>query len=423
VLTSNLSPAYLAAGNPSNFEDSVIFTATVSVVPPAGSTVVVPLSVGTVTFSVNGIAICTGATVASGVATCATSTTAAAGFTDGPNGVVATYTGDPNYQTSSGPFNQLIEDYSISVSPVPANSVGVLVTQGFTTGNDPFAPAALSVTPTSTANFTGSPSLACSGTGTGAPTCGFSSGSASSCNAMATLPIAASGVQQSLAVCVDATKATPGTYMMTMTATDPTTSIVRTTTFPVTVRALSAPLTVVSGQSTNNQATVSFSLPANVSLTLTSSSCGLATGPELSSAVNPQTLFISCSFQPSSVQSSTSPQTASVNATIDTGAGSTSSLDQHSTLFFAGLLGLPLFGLFGLLGGRKSTRTIFLRLLAIVAISLAGWQISGCGGSFHASTSATKGGQTPPGAYYVLVTGTGSDGNSYEAVIQLNVTL
>ena len=423
VLTSNVSPAFSATGNSKNFKDSVTFTATVTAVPPAGSTVSVALQQGTVTFTVNGIAICTGATVTAGVAMCPTSTTAAAGFTGGTNGVLATYSGDPNYQNSNGSFPEVVEDYSIGVSPVPANAVGVLVTQGFTNGNDPFASAALSVTPASTANFSASPALSCSGAGTGAPTCGFPSGSASSCQATATLPIAASGVQQSLAVCVDATKATPGTYTMTMTATDPTTSIVRTTTFPVTVRALSAPLTVVSGQSTNNQATISFSLPAGVGLTLTSSSCGLATGPELSSAVNPQTLFISCSFQPSSVKSSTSSQTASVNAIIATGAGTTASLGQHSTLFFAGLLGLPIFGLFGLLGGRKSTRTIFLRLLALVAICLAGWQISGCGGSFHASTTATKGGQTPPGAYYVLVTGTGSDGNSYEAVIQLNVTL
>ncbi len=429
VLTSNLSPAFLATGNSANFKDSVIFTATVSVVPPPGSTVVVPLSVGTVSFSVNGIAICTGAALTSGVATCATSTTAAAGFTDGPNGVVATYTGDPNYQTSNGPFNQLIEDYAISVSPVPANAIGVLVTQGFTTANDPFAPAALSVTSVSTAGFTGSPALTCAGSGSGAPTCGFASTSATSCQATATLPIAASGVQQSIGVCVDATKATPGTYAMTMTATDPTTSIVRTATFPVTVRALSAPLTLVSGATTNNTAALKFELPANVSLTLTNStssntgSCSLVMGPELSGSVSPQTLFINCSFTPTSVPSSASPQTASVTATIATGSGTTSSLDGRSTLFFAGLLGIPVFGLFGLLGGRKSTRTIFLRLLAVVAICLTGWQISGCGGSFHGSTTVTNGGQTPPGAYYVLVTGTGSDGNTYEAVIQLNVTL
>jgi len=61
-------------------------------------------------------------------------------------------------------------------------------------------------------------------------------------------------------------------------------------------------------------------------------------------------------------------------------------------------------------------------MLAIVAVSIAAWQVMGCGGSFHGS-GTTNGGKTPPGVYEILVDGTGSDGNTYQAVIKLTVTL
>jgi hypothetical protein len=94
----------------------------------------------------------------------------------------------------------------------------------------------------------------------------------------------------------------------------------------------------------------------------------------------------------------------------------------HSTLLVAGVFGLPIFGLLGLLGGRKSLRSTLLRTIALILICVAAWQVMGCGGSFHGS-GTTNGGQTPPGVYDILVQGTGSDGNTYQAVIKLTVTL
>jgi hypothetical protein len=61
--------------------------------------------------------------------------------------------------------------------------------------------------------------------------------------------------------------------------------------------------------------------------------------------------------------------------------------------------------------------------LAIVAIGVAALTASSCGGSYHASTTAITGGTTPPGTYYLLVQGTGSDGNTYQAVLELVVSV
>ena len=115
--------------------------------------------------------------------------------------------------------------------------------------------------------------------------------------------------------------------------------------------------------------------------------------------------------------------------TVSTG-GTASAMNQpggqpdsrSGSLLVAGIFGIPIFGLLSLVGGRKPARTIFLRLLAVIAICLAGWQVMGCGGSFSGTTT-TGGGKTPPGVYNVLVQGTGSDGSTYQAVIKLNVIL
>lgn len=417
ALISSLSPAFPVAGNGGNYKDSVTYTATVSA--PAGG---LALSVGTVAFSVNGslLASCGSVMPVAGVATC-TSTTA--GFVDGANGIVATYSGDPNYTASSGLFSQIVEDYAISVGPVPtppagATNLGVLVTQGFTSATDPFSPSSLSVTSTSISGFAGAPTLACSASPTaGAPKCTLA-GSA------LTISGTNGAVQQSIGVTIDASSATPGTYTFTMTATDSTTSIVRTTTFPVTVVAVSQSLTVVSGATTNNTTTLTFVLPGGVSLPLSSSSCVGVVGPEFTGTFSPASLNIGCSFNPAKINSTASQQSATVTATILTGTGTTAKAEPsgRTAVLVAGVFGLPLFGLLGILRGRRSLRSVFLSLIAFLAFFAAGWQMMGCGGSFTGSTTTT-GGQTPPGSYDILVEGTGSDGNTYRAVIVLDVEL
>ena len=415
ALTSSQNPSFSSVNNAGNYQDSVTFTAMVS---PAQSG---PIALaGAVTFSDNGTGIpgCIGISVAAtaGKATCTTAT-----LPSGADAVVATYSGDTNFTNSTFTLTQSVEDYSVAVGPVPATPQGVLITQGFVLSSDPFTPSSLNVTPTSISGFTGSPSITCTPPGAGAPKCSLSS---------ASLTIVPGSVQQSVSVTLDATSATPGTYTFTITATDPTTSIVRTTTFPVTVRAVSAAVVIPSGATTNNTGTVTFVLPAGV--TLSNLSCPSVAGTGITSYVEkPSQIGMACTINGSTIGSlsSTSPQSVTITVTVTTSGAFSSSMatppnvNPLPRLLAAGLFGLPLFGLIGLLRGRKSVKLTIFRLLAILAISVAAFQTMGCGGSFKSTSTTVQGGTTPPGTYYLLIQGTGSDNNIYQSVLQVQVTL
>lgn len=87
----------------------------------------------------------------------------------------------------------------------------------------------------------------------------------------------------------------------------------------------------------------------------------------------------------------------------------------------ASLLGIPILALLGFAPAGNSSRKIFLRYLGIVIAIVVILQGIGCGGgSLNPPTSNT--GLTPPGSYDILVQGTGSDNQEYQAVIQVNVT-
>jgi len=50
-------------------------------------------------------------------------------------------------------------------------------------------------------------------------------------------------------------------------------------------------------------------------------------------------------------------------------------------------------------------------------------QFLGCGGNFKTTTPAPSGGKTPPGSYYLLIEGAGTDHHQYQAVLKVVVTL
>ena len=270
-------------------------------------------------------------------------------------------------------------------------------------------------------------SSSCTSSTTGAPAC-LPGG-----NTSATLQIAAGSiVQQSINVTIDASGASvaPGTYSFTVTATDSATGLIHTTTFPVSVRpatAGSGALGLVSGATSSNSASLNFAVPQGV--TLSNPSCAEVIGTGIASAESPGTVGMACTFGPPTPGSTTptGAQLVTTKVTVTTN-GATAAMTplesggQRPVLLVAGLL-LPFFGLIGIRRGRKSVGAVFLRTLAIVALAIAGFQTMGCGGSYHSGTAGVTGGTTPPGVYYVLMSATGSDGNSYQAVLQVNVNL
>ena len=411
--------------NPNNVNDQVTFTATVA--PSSGA---VPLS-GTVSFSDNG-AILTGCAAqpvsAAGVATCAPAApgTGVTTLASGVNSIVATYSepsGSANFISSTGTITQNVSDFSLSAATAPP----VTVTAGFTTSSDLFTAQTISVGPVSTLGFS---------TASGSPltvTCSITNSSnatvtAPACNLFAlgttikatTLAVVASGAQPALSLVVDATSAAAGNYNVTITGTDPTTGLVHTASFPVIVRTQATALQIASGATTNNVGTVTFQVPSGV--TLSNFSCPSLAGSGISAAngVKPSNFGIACSFGTPTSSGSTVTLTVTVttNNTI-----TTSSTARHSDLLVAGMLGLPLFGLMGLLS-RKRGRMALFQLMGLVAIAIATLQTMGCGGSFHSSGGSTaSGGTTPPGVYYLLVQGIGSDGKTYQAVLPVDVTV
>jgi large repetitive protein len=396
----------------------VTFTATVA--PSSGQ---VPLG-GTVTFTDNGTTICSKVAPIAGIATCPTSS-----MPSGPNSISAAYSGDPNFNSSAQTLIQNVQDFSLTISSTPP----VTLSQGQTTSSDFFNRQTISVNPVSIEGFTtasGKPlNLTCTiansaSTTVTAPACDlFTPGTTT---AASTLAVTSSGSTQALNIVVDATSpnALLDTYTVTVTGTDPTTGLSHTAKFNVQVISVSSVLQLISGATTGNAGNITFRLPPGV--TLANLSCVYIGGTGITSTTeSPSQFGVACpAFNPSTLgsNSSTSTQTVTTSVTITTNSTIAAVPAQHTSLLVAGVFGIPVFGLIGLMRRRK-VRSVFFGLLAFLAICVAALQAIGCGSSVHTGSSQVNGGTTPPGVYYILIDGTGSDGNTYSAVLQLNVEL
>jgi hypothetical protein len=403
VLTS-LEPTVVDGG-------SVTFSAAVT---PFNGTV--PLT-GKVAFTVNGSPItCSASSQAfspvTGTATCVTTPTVVpggtTGFVDGQgNTIAAAYSADVNYSGSTNTTSEDVEDYSIAVKSVLTGAIGVPVTAGSTTASDPFA--AITVSSTSFGSYSGVASVTCSSAQTGAPACDLASTS------LQVVP----GGAGSVSVVMDASGSSvaAGTYTYTVSAKDSATGLARTATFTVNVLPATSTLTVVSG--TPGTGTVNF--PSGVTLSnLTCLDIAVAGSTTTSS---PAAFGVSCSNFAAGSSAGAWTFTVNTNGTI-TAMNTRESGSSHSGLLVAGLFGIPIFGLLGILRGRKGIRSDIFRLAVLLAIGIAAMQAMGCGGSFtpNGSTTTSSKGTTPPGTYYLLVQGT-SGGTSYDAVLQVVVTV
>jgi large repetitive protein len=406
----------ILVANPKGINDTVTFTATItSTAFATAASAAIPLT-GNASFADNDVPIpgCTSLPInpATGTAIC---TTSALG--GGSDTILATYQGDPNYIAASGKINQLVSDYSLALFTTPP----VVITQGFTTVTDPIAPKTITLAPTPISGYSGELNLTCTVTASAAAAGAVAPGC--TLPTPAKLAVAASGVQQSVPIIIDATNASPGIFAVQVIGTDQHNGLTHNLALPLQVSVSSTnSLTVISGATTNNTGTVKFVLPAGVGLT--GINCLSVSGPTLSTPVKPSALNMSCIINPDTVSKSGSTQEVSVSVTVDTGGAAAAQLAGHSTILTAGLLGIPVLVLIGLVRRRRfaiNGGEIF-RLLAIFAIVVGGLQAIGCGGSFkRVSTGAS--GQTPPGSYDLLIQGTGTDTNHYEAVLKVNVTL
>jgi len=416
VLTA--SQPVVVVANPKNLNDAVTLTASVT---PFNSSI--KLS-GSVKFTSNGASIplspepvtgtdCSNAVPvnpATGQAIC---TTTALGSPS--DAIEATYGSDGNYIGSESlPLTESVQNYSITIS-----TTAVVVTQGYTTATDRFSPSTINAAPTPISGFSGTLKLTCTvqsltaSTGSSGPACDLGSG---------LMTVKSSGGQTPVSIVIDATHSSPGVFNVILTGTDEATGLQHPALAPLTVTVRNSPtsLNIESGATTGNTATIDFVLPAGVSLS--GFNCASVSGPNLTTNVSPATLDMACTFNPTSIAASASVQRAAVTVTVLTNGSTAAQLENRSTIFAAGLLGIPLLALLGVARRRKSFGAAIFRALAIVAIGVAGMQTMGCGGSFKATTIQSQG-KTPPGSYFLLIQATGSDHNTYEAVLSVNVTL
>lgn len=168
VTKANATTALASSVNPSNFGQSVTFTATVTAVAPASGT-----PSGTVTFNDGAAALCSNVAVSgAGVATCTTSALSTAAS---PHSVTAIYGGDASFNASpaSAVLSQVVNKAATSTvltSGTNPSVFGQSVT--FTATVSVAAPGA--GTPTGTVNFTDGAATVCANaavSGAGVATC------------------------------------------------------------------------------------------------------------------------------------------------------------------------------------------------------------------------------------------------------------
>ena len=406
---------------------------------------VVPLS-GTVTLSLNNnvgqalTPICTAGISTSGntaSCTCGGAGSACLTLPDQMNTLVASYSKDVN-AVAAAPSNAsyvAVLDYQLTNSTKPP----VYLTTGFTSAKDPLSPQAVSVTPASmavvntasqpTANptqwYAGQVSLTCTVTlvpgGTAAsatpPTC--SPNTAPNISVVQPTPGA---VQPSQPYLIDATSATPGAYDVTVTSIDGG-GLAHQTVMPFIIRAInSTPVPIVSGATAT--ASVQFVVPSGV--TLSNLQCAELTGTGFNTPIGLSSINMSCDFADAGKPSpdGNSPQTITVPVIVKTG----STIASYAPFAPLGsglpaVLGIPLLGLLALRKVRKSLKTTLLVVVAGAGLFVAVYGISGCGGGFTPSGGKTTSGTTPPGQYYIKVTATDANSNTYEAVLLVQVQL
>jgi hypothetical protein len=349
---------------------TVTFTATVT-----SNTTGVPT--GTVTFMNGAISLSTVSVNGSGVASLSVA------LPLGQNSVAAVYSGDPNFNGSTGNWGDLVQKASTTVSLVAPNAVNLSQSVTFTTT---VAVGPLG-TPTGTVNFMD-----------GGSTVGSSSLNASG---VATLSIStlAAGTHNITAVYNG-----DNNYSSVTSQQEP----VDVTGFSISSGALS-PASVMPGSSSTANVTI-VGLggldPSNVKLT-----CAVTP------AANPAA---TCSLGATSVTGTTGTAVLTVSTSGPQAALGTPAGQRGSGALFAFGLIVPAM----LLGGAGVNKPNRRKLLGfcLIFLVLGGCMLqSACGSSGSSTHTSTGNSGTPAGAYSVVVTGTANEVQQHTSPMTLTV--
>ena len=334
-----------------------------------------------------------------------------------------------NFGPNSGAAVQTVQDFTanITVTPTagstdPSSAKGLILTQGFGTASstspaiapDPFNAASITVSIASTGSFNDSLNASCSvvsNTTNAAVT-------DPSCTLSNSTPSGANGTTMTYIVSASA-KAPVDSYRATVTFADPALTTLSQSTAPLKVFVVgqSAALALGTGGATGNEAAL-FLTPTPLSGTPT------ITCPQIWDTVNLKVLsnsgssLITCTGPAGTV--SENGLVTTVPISISTNGASAMLSRGGNTLYLAGVFGVPLLALVGLLGGSNSRRKRALRYLSLAVLAWGIVSASGCGGSFNRPPTPTTSG-IPAGNYLVQVVATDSSGNTYFAEVPLVV--
>ena len=371
---------------------SIPSAASTTLTVTVGSSSVGAAPTGTVTLTLNGAAIGTYSSLVSvgGYPAASQVKIVLEGslFAAGSNTISLSYSGDANYNSSTG-------SVVLNVSPSKftlKNSGALTFVAGAGTGNT----ATIEASPTN--NFTGVINLSCSVTSQPAAAV-----SPVTCTVPTTLNIAGSSAVTGTLAAVSTTSTSAGSYTIKVAGTDAATGkISASTTVNVTVTAASNP---------------NFGLTNSGNITIAP---GATSGDTATVTVTPSggfagTVSLSCAVT-TSVSNAQDLPTCSIPSGISiTGASAGSATLIVSTTAASAALTQPFSKRFGATGGAFAAVAVFFcipirrrrwrHLMALLCVMTFGAAV-GCGGSSKTGTTSQSNPGTTAGAYVVTVTGT-----------------
>jgi len=407
---------------------SVTFTAKIT--PGITGTIAPGTAAGTVKFTSNdpsGTVACAASTVTpqangTGTATCTATFPSTEPVGTPTVTVTAVYSGDSNFTASTGTGAQTVQNFGLAfTTPATPATTPITVTQGYSNTTDPFTPAVITMTVTSSGGYSDKLTVTCTVTSVATA----KAVTDPSCSPASTTPSGATGTTVTYIIAASSSAAV-GAYTVSLSATDSTVSALSQTTttqLNVFVVGQATPLIQVSGVTGTDNIVFDTATPLSgkAPTSLNSFSCpliwNLATP---GTAPFSSTGYLTCTVTPSPVTVTGSSTSAAVSIIALT---TTAQVQVKSTMTLAALWGMPLLVLLGWFGSRKSPRRNFLRFIgAILLLAAASYTVTGCGGSYTTTGSATPpSGKLANGNYLVQVVGLDQNGASYSAVVPLNV--